>query len=73
MPEAPYNSRFDNCCKGCVLSSIAQDPSKYGAAFQMTVGVSSDNSADKHVIPGNFSLGLPGYTCGDPFEVAPRP
>ncbi|XWS09601.1 hypothetical protein CRYUN_Cryun39dG0003600 [Craigia yunnanensis] len=71
MPEAPYNSRFANCCKGGVLSSIAQDPSKYGAAFQMTVGVSSDNSADKHVIPGNFSLGLPGYTCGDPFVVAP--
>ena len=37
----------------------------------MNVGISSNNSTDKYEIPGNFSLGFPGYTCGDPFEVAP--
>ncbi|KAK9286075.1 hypothetical protein L1049_014455 [Liquidambar formosana] len=96
LPGAPYNLQVANCCKGGVLSSMTQDPSKYGAGFQMSVGVSSsynnttnnttpvddgdyssDNSTNSstnnatNVMPGSFSLGLPGYTCGEPFEVPP--
>ncbi|XP_059648191.1 COBRA-like protein 6 [Cornus florida] len=73
LPGAPYNKQFSNCCKGGILSSMTQDPSKYVAAFQMNIGGSSTDTADSSTlgIPGNFTLGLPGYTCGDPVEVPP--
>lgn len=70
LPGAPYNQQTSNCCKGGVLSSITQDSSKFGAAFQMNVGGSGDNYTD-FMMPENFTLGLPGYTCGNPFEVPP--
>ncbi|XP_057976160.1 COBRA-like protein 6 [Malania oleifera] len=80
LPGTPYNLQVSNCCKGGVLSSMNQDPSKYTAAFQMSVGASPNNNGDDYnenndnsgiVKPVNFSLGLPGYTCGDPFVVPP--
>ncbi|KAL3515680.1 hypothetical protein ACH5RR_022582 [Cinchona calisaya] len=72
LPGAPYNKQVANCCKGGVLTSMTQDHAKYGASFQMNIGSpSTDGSSHIPGIPGNFSLGLPGYTCGDPFQVPP--
>ncbi|XVE93262.1 hypothetical protein REPUB_Repub01dG0175300 [Reevesia pubescens] len=68
LPGAPYNLQTTNCCKGGVLSSMIQDPTKYAAVFQMNIG------AVDHIdftMPENFTLGIPGYTCGQPVEVAP--
>ncbi|RVW76287.1 COBRA-like protein 7 [Vitis vinifera] len=36
----------------------------------MNVGTASSNVSDM-TMPRNFSLGVPGYTCGDPFQVPP--
>ncbi|XP_058008007.1 COBRA-like protein 6 [Hevea brasiliensis] len=69
MPGAPYNMQSQNCCKGGVLSSMKQDPSRSGATFQMNVGGHADYS--NFVMPENFTLGLPGYTCGNAYEVQP--
>lgn len=38
LPGAPYNMQTSNCCKGGVLTTEIQDPSKHGAFFQMSVG-----------------------------------
>lgn len=50
---------------------MTQDNAKYGASFQMNIGSSSLSGDPLPGIPVNFSLGLPGYTCGDPFQVPP--
>ncbi|KAF7126618.1 hypothetical protein RHSIM_Rhsim11G0126400 [Rhododendron simsii] len=71
LPSAPFNSRVANCCKGGVLSSFTQDPGKSGAAFQMSIGDPSLTSGNNIITPENFTLGLSGYTCGDPVEVPP--
>ncbi|KAH1072301.1 hypothetical protein J1N35_024629 [Gossypium stocksii] len=60
LPGAPYNIQTSNCCKGGVLSSVIQDPTKHAAVFQMNIGAGQ-----------NFSLGVPGYTCAKPVQVAP--
>ncbi|KAF8404249.1 hypothetical protein HHK36_009131 [Tetracentron sinense] len=71
LPGTPFNMQSPNCCKGGVLSSMTQDPTKYGSSFQLNVGLDpSDNTTDL-IIPANFSLGLPGYTCGEPRNVPP--
>lgn len=69
LPGTPYNKQVANCCKAGVLSSFNQDPSNYGAMFQLNMGASSDIS--KFTMPQNFSLGLDGYTCGEAQQVAP--
>ncbi|KAK3414267.1 hypothetical protein EUGRSUZ_I02750 [Eucalyptus grandis] len=75
LPGAPYNMQVANCCKGGILSSLIQDPSKYGAGFLMTVGAASTFDAghapSAYSIPANFTVKLPGYTCGPPLEVPP--
>ncbi|XP_071935920.1 COBRA-like protein 6 [Coffea arabica] len=71
LPGAPYNKQVANCCKGGVLTSMSQDQAKFGASFQMNIGSSSVNGGPIPGVPANFSLGLPGYTCGDPFKVPP--
>lgn len=63
LPGASYNLQTANCCKAGLLSSITQNPSKFGASFQMNVG------AANFVMPQNFSLGVPGYTCSHPLQV----
>lgn len=68
LPGAPYNKQVANCCKGGVLTSMTQDPAKYLAAFQMSIGRPSFRGLLPEM-PTNFSLGLPGYTCGEPFQV----
>lgn len=68
LPGAPYNVQVANCCRGGVLSSMLQDSTKYVAAFQMHIGGLISNNASANV-PGNFTLGLRGYTCGAPFQV----
>lgn len=70
LAGAPYNKQVANCCKGGVLSSMTQDPRKYVASFQMHIGSASSNSS-VFGIPERFTLGLPGYTCGEPFLVPP--
>ncbi|KDP38804.1 hypothetical protein JCGZ_04961 [Jatropha curcas] len=53
---------------------MKQDPSKYGATFQMNVGRSSAyyySTQSDFQMPENFTLGLPGYTCGPAHEVKP--
>ncbi|KDP42406.1 hypothetical protein JCGZ_00203 [Jatropha curcas] len=53
---------------------MKQDPSKYGATFQMNVGPSSPyyySTQSDFQMPENFTLGLPGYTCGAAHEVKP--
>ncbi|GAY61147.1 COBRA-like protein 6 [Citrus sinensis] len=69
LPGAPYNQQTANCCKGGVLSSLTQDPSKFVAGFQMNVGGSADYTGFQ--MPENFTLGIPGYTCGNATEVPP--
>ncbi|KAL5562860.1 hypothetical protein UlMin_032607 [Ulmus minor] len=70
LPGAPYNQQVANCCRGGILSSILQDPSMSLSSFRMIVGGLSSNSSDISM-PENFTLGIPGYTCGDPFNVSP--
>ncbi|XP_048443239.1 COBRA-like protein 6 isoform X1 [Pyrus x bretschneideri] len=68
LPGAPFNKQYFNCCKGGELSSMIQDSSKFGSSFAMSVG----SFAGKDIVmPTNFTLGLPGYTCGMPFQVQP--
>ncbi|CBI29736.3 unnamed protein product, partial [Vitis vinifera] len=69
-PGTPFNKQVANCCRDGLLTSMIQDPSKHGAMFQMNVGTASSNVSDM-TMPRNFSLGVPGYTCGDPFQVPP--
>ncbi|RZC50889.1 hypothetical protein C5167_019315 [Papaver somniferum] len=38
LPGAPYNMQTSNCCKGGVLTTEIQDPSKHVAFFRMSVG-----------------------------------
>ncbi|KAK4487633.1 hypothetical protein RD792_005716 [Penstemon davidsonii] len=75
LPGAPYNVQVANCCKGGVLSSMVQDPVNHLAVFQMHIGSGGSNSNKSGNIntgmPANFSLGLRGYTCGDPVQVLP--
>ncbi|KAG6501563.1 hypothetical protein ZIOFF_041444 [Zingiber officinale] len=66
---APYNFRTDNCCRGGVLSSLAQDPSHIQASFKMVID--SRNVTDEaNPKPYNFTLGVPGYTCSNATKVA---
>ncbi|MBA0733339.1 hypothetical protein Gogos_017368, partial [Gossypium gossypioides] len=69
LPEASFNMKTSNCCKGGVLSSMVQDPSNYAAIFVMKIG--AVNSSDPFKMPGNFSFGVSGYTCGQPARVPP--
>ncbi|PHT36135.1 hypothetical protein CQW23_23835 [Capsicum baccatum] len=59
-----------NCCKGEVLTSMTQDPGRYGTFFEIGIGSSSDNGSGPR-IPENFTLWIPSYTCGQPFPVPP--
>ncbi|KAK3184847.1 hypothetical protein Dsin_032133 [Dipteronia sinensis] len=69
LPGTPYTQQTKNCCKGGVLTSMSQDPSKSFSTFQMNIGGVLNYTG--FTMPVNFSLGVPGYTCGDPFEVPP--
>lgn len=73
LPDSPYSIQVANCCKGGVLSSMMQDPGKYGAVFLMNVGIASNAYANgtNTTMPVNFTLGVPGYTCGKPSKVPP--
>ncbi|GAA0183088.1 hypothetical protein Leryth_017295 [Lithospermum erythrorhizon] len=68
LPGVPYNKQVANCCKGGVLTSLTQEPDKNIAAFQMNIG-SFKGTTPK--MPENFTIGVRGYTCGDPFKVPP--
>ncbi|XP_012568188.1 COBRA-like protein 6 [Cicer arietinum] len=74
MPGTPYNMQSANCCKGGVLTSLTQNQAKHGASFQMNYMKSSfsvSGSSSNFSMPENFTLGIPGYSCGTPFEVPP--
>ncbi|GJP45653.1 hypothetical protein CLOM_g5015 [Closterium sp. NIES-68] len=59
---------FKNCCKGGYLGANKTDPSHSLAAFQINVG-NATSTVWNFVPPGNFSLGVDGYKCTDPFQV----
>uniref|UniRef100_M8CH77 COBRA-like protein n=1 Tax=Aegilops tauschii TaxID=37682 RepID=M8CH77_AEGTA len=65
LPGAPYNRQRANCCKGGVLSSLAQDPANAVASFEVSVGRSGTTTKTLE-LPVNFTLKAPGpgYTCG---------
>nr|XP_012573187.2 COBRA-like protein 1 isoform X2 [Cicer arietinum] len=72
LPGTPYNQQIANCCRGGVLSSLAQDPTNAVSAFQVSVG--SSGTTNKTVkLPQNFTLKAPGpgYTCGPAKIVKP--
>ncbi|XP_027338064.1 COBRA-like protein 6 [Abrus precatorius] len=71
MAGAPYNMQSANCCKGGVLTSITQDVTKHGATFQMNYMKASVGDTGAFSMPENFTLGIPGYSCGTPFQVPP--
>ncbi|KAK7302348.1 hypothetical protein RJT34_13235 [Clitoria ternatea] len=75
MPGAPYNMQSTNCCKGGVLTSMTQDASKLGATFQMNYMKASvplrHLKGSNFTMPKHFTFGIPGYTCGIPFQVPP--
>ncbi|XP_071740401.1 COBRA-like protein 6 [Rutidosis leptorrhynchoides] len=62
LPGTPYNMQVQNCCKAGVLSSITQDPDKSMASFQMNID-------SLGMMPYDFDIGLPGYTCGNATKV----
>ncbi|KAL4320665.1 hypothetical protein HN51_064792 [Arachis hypogaea] len=71
-PNAPYNHRFFNCCRGGLLSSLTQDITKSAASFQMNYNKPSlDATTASFTMPENFTLAVPGYTCSAPFQVPP--
>lgn len=70
LPGTAYKDQYYNCCKGGVLSSITQDPSKFASSFKLVIGNAqiTDNAL---IPPENFTLGVPGYTCGPAYVVPP--
>lgn len=64
LPGTPYNQQIANCCKGGVISSLVQDPSKAVSAFQLSVGAAGTTNKTVR-LPKNFTLKAPGpgYTC----------
>ena len=73
-PGAPYNKQVANCCRGGVLSSLTQNNRTAIAAFEMYV-INFDrvggNPKGEPVKPANFTIGVPGYTCGNATDVPP--
>ncbi|XP_065855044.1 COBRA-like protein 2 [Euphorbia lathyris] len=65
LPGTPYNQQIANCCKGGVITSWGQDPSKAVSSFQLSVGAAGTSNKTVRV-PKNFTLKGPGpgYTCG---------
>ncbi|XP_028764884.1 protein COBRA-like [Neltuma alba] len=72
LPGAPYNQKIAHCCKGGVLSSLAQDPTNAVASFQLSVGRAGTTNRTVR-LPKNFTLKAPGpgYTCGKAKIVKP--
>ncbi|PHT77936.1 hypothetical protein T459_15988 [Capsicum annuum] len=70
LPGISYNMQTTNCCKGEVLKSMTQDLGRYGASFEMGIGIASDDGSSPR-IPEKFTLGIRRYTCGQPFPVPP--
>lgn len=70
LPGTPYNMQTKNCCRGGVLSSLAQDRTLAMASFQMSME-SANISSPATGKPSNFTLGIPGYTCSNATVVAP--
>jgi len=71
QPGTPLTKQAANCCRGGVLTSMTQDPTKYISHFQMTVGYASTDHAANMKMPKNFKFGSPGYTCGHAEKVHP--
>ncbi|XP_054789914.1 COBRA-like protein 6 [Prosopis cineraria] len=71
MPGTPYNKQVLNCCKQGILSSLTQDPLQITSMFQMNFNRPSVPNTNNLTMPTNFSLGIPGYSCSDPFQVPP--
>ncbi|WVZ06284.1 hypothetical protein V8G54_019630 [Vigna mungo] len=72
LPGTPYNQQIANCCKGGLLSSWVQDPSRAAASFQVSVGGAGSTTRTVK-LPTNFTLEAPGprYTCAQAKIVRP--
>ncbi|XP_042025309.1 COBRA-like protein 6 [Salvia splendens] len=70
LPAAPYSMQVANCCRAGILTSITQHPNKYISAFLMHVGIAEPSDTPPGM-PTAFSIGVPGYTCGEAFQVPP--
>lgn len=70
LPGAPFNMQVSNCCRGGVLTSMSQDRINYVSAFHMTIG-SFPGDPGEFIMPYDFDIGVPGYTCGNATSVDP--
>ncbi|XP_074299720.1 protein COBRA isoform X2 [Silene latifolia] len=64
-PDAPYNQRIANCCRGGVLSSWFGYRPHSVSAFQISVGNAGTTNRTVRM-PKKFTFDAPGavYTCG---------
>ncbi|KAF3651244.1 hypothetical protein FXO38_16712 [Capsicum annuum] len=49
LPGVSYNMQTANCCKGRVLTSMTQDPRRYGASFEMGIGSAFDDGSGPRI------------------------
>ncbi|CAN8265868.1 unnamed protein product [Cochlearia groenlandica] len=72
LPGANYNNQVNNCCRGGVISSWAQDPENAISSFHISVGQTGTTNKTVHA-PRNVTLQAPGpgYTCRDAKNVLP--
>ncbi|PHT52618.1 COBRA-like protein 6 [Capsicum baccatum] len=49
LPGVSYNMQTANCCKGGVLTSMTQDPRRYGAFFEMGIESASDDGSGPRI------------------------
>ncbi|KAG8638984.1 protein COBRA-like [Manihot esculenta] len=64
LPGTPYNQQIANCCKGGVISSLAQDPANAVSSFQVRVGDAGTSNKTVRT-PKRFNLKAAGtrYNC----------
>lgn len=52
------------------MTSMSQDRINYVSAFHMTIG-SFPGDPGEFIMPYDFDIGVPGYTCGNATSVDP--
>ncbi|CAA7022763.1 unnamed protein product [Microthlaspi erraticum] len=70
LPGTSLNTQVSNCCRGGVLTSMTQDHVNHISAFHMVIGSFPDYDSDEFIMPSNFDIGVPGYSCDNSTSVA---